>query len=370
MRIMDKFSRRDILKSLYGVWLLSHVPMSLAADLSSKEEFICQLESQDGSHSILFLNLTSYSHTLLKVPYVIHSILPIKNGREFILTSKGGYLFHANREKIISSLRSPPNTMFYGHSSFFEIDNKIYSSVIDFLDYNHVPLRKAIKINPDDINFGQGHLLEIDLQDLKIVNRFSTGGLFPHDQRKMNNSEIIILNSERSDISNWGGDLAIIDRNKKEVIKHYYLDNKYGYCPLAHMYGDEELAFVGISNEACVIFFDGKEMRKSVLERFIQEKYTEGEMLNAAFSADGSRLLAMNIDNQFLGLWDTRTGKLIKHTFFKAIVSVNLYKDQFLISIGDGLRFYDYDLNLKKEIRYDDLNIKNKWNCGPHTVII
>jgi hypothetical protein len=367
---MDNFTRRDFLKSLYGVWLLSHVPVSFAGTSSNKKEYICQLEGSDGNHYVLFLNLESYSHKLLKVPYIIHSVLPIKEGSEFILTSKGGYLFHVTRDKIISSLRSPKNTMFYGHSSFFENDNKIYTSVIDFLDYNYVPMRKASKINPNDVNFGQGYLLEIDLKDLKVVNRFSTGGLFPHDQRKMNNSEIIILNSERSDITDYGGELAVIDRNQKEVIKHYYLNSKYGYSPLAHMYGEEELAFVGISREACVVFFDGKEMRKSVLERFVQEKYNEGEMLNAAFSADGSKLLAMNIDNQFLGLWDTKTGKLLKHTFLKSIVSVNRHEDQFMVSIGAGLKFYDYDLNPKKDILYENLNIKNKWNCGPHTVII
>ena len=357
------------MKSLYGIWILSHVPVVLGQDLG-KHEYICQLEGHDGSHGILFFNLKSYAYKILTIPYIIHSIIPIRDNTEFILTSKGGYLFHCSRDRIISSLKSPKDIMFYGHSSYFESDSKIYASAIQFMDYDNVPTRKAVKKNEKDVNFGQGYLYEISLEQLKIMDRFSTNGLFPHDQRRLNNSEMMVLNSTRGDLPHYGGELALIDRKKKEVIKHHYLDKSYGYGPMAHIFGDEELALVGISEEACVIFFDGNKMRKTVLDSSAQKAYGLGEMLNATFNSDGSRVLAMNVDNQFLGLWDCKTGKLLKHCFMKGIISVNRYEDFFLVSIGDGLKFFDFDLNLKKEVYYQNLSIFNKWNCGPHTVII
>lgn len=366
---MTNHGRRSFIKSLYGIWLLSHLPLTLA-DETEKHEYICQLEAPNGKNSILFFNLATNKYKKLDIPYIIHSIIPIKDNEEFILTSKGGYLFHVTREKIISSLKSPKDVMFYGHSTFFENEDKIYTSAIDFMDYDFTPTRQAQKKNPKDVTFGEGFLYEIALDKLKVLGRFTTGGSFPHDLRRINNSEIILLNSQRKDWPDAGGTLTIIDKNKKEVTKNFYLEKSQGYCPIAHMVGDKKLAFLGISDEACVILFDGKQMRKTALDPVVQKKYNLSEMLNADFTSDGSRVCAMNIDNKFLGIWDCKSGKLLKHSFEKDIVSINRYKEHFLVSVSNGLKFYDFDLNLKKEIRFEKLWPEAQWSCGPHTVII
>lgn len=365
---MIDINRRDFLKSVGAILALHSVPINLAWS-ADNHELIAQLHIKEKEFFIIFLDLKTLTHKILPIPTLIHGILPIKNKTEFILTAKGGWIYHVTREKIISSRSSPENKAFFGHSSYDPNSNTLYTSGIDFKGFDLRPFRSPEPYFKDDETFGRGYIFEFNLDGLAPKGSFTSGGSLPHDQRLISQDELLVLNANFR--AEHDGAVTYLDLKNKTVKKRVHFTKEEGMTPSSHMFGpSEKLLVVGITNEARVSFLEDGKLRKTQAVPDLTDKIRMNEMLNGAFDPSFSRACAMNIDNGFVGLWDVKTGKLLKHETMKFVVSVEHYQDHFLVLRHDSLNYYDYDLNLKKKISVKDLKLENKFFYGPHTGII
>lgn len=362
--------RREFFKLLSAIVMASS-SMSLFATMkssSSENEIIVQVLKKDKSFAILFYDLKLKRHTLVSIPHQIHDILPIRNGKEFILTAKGGYLIHINRKKIIQLKRSAKDIMFFGHTSFDEKSELLYTSAIDYLGYDFTAQRRPKRVFKDDHTFGRGKVIVHKLDGLDYNDFFFTGGEFPHDQYINSAGDLVLLNSSHRRSFNEGGQVTTISLKDKNVLKEVTTDLSDGYCAAAHFFGNKEGAngILGISNEASVLFEDSGKLRKTKTKK----KYSFGEMLNGSFSKDGTKVVTTNIDNHFVGLWDYKKGELLKSiTFEKIPISVNTFNQFFVVLTSVGFEFFDINLNLQKNMAVEKIDSSLAAIYGPHSII-
>lgn len=367
-------TRRKFLKDTSATLLIAGLPLSCTLPRKSANVqglLITQYRHEkSGNSGIAFIDLKKNTLKMLAVPYLIHGVLAIRNGNEFLLTAKGGYLFHVTQDKVLSSLKSPKDIMFYGHSSFDDKTNIIYTSAIEYMDYDHWPYRMAVKKNPNDTYFARGRIYKIDINNLEIKDWFSSGGYLPHDQRIIDN-ELMVLNSYTE--SSRQGRVSYIDLKTEKINSSYTCQDPKQKCPIAHMYGDDDnMVIVGISDEASVLFFENNKLTKTTLNNSAQSDYNRSELLNGALDSKFERACVMNIDNKFLGLWDKKTAKMIKHKKEEGVVSVNTYGQHFVVYTINALKFYNRDLVLDKSLELIDLNKNFEGHIlyGPHSIIL
>jgi hypothetical protein len=89
---MTDQSRRDFLKSLYGLWLLGHMPLSFGATKveGGSAELITQLVGPGDKHALIFFDLKKHTARTLELPYQIHGVLPIRDGKKNKIKNQSG----------------------------------------------------------------------------------------------------------------------------------------------------------------------------------------------------------------------------------------------------------------------------------------
>jgi hypothetical protein len=367
-----QINRRDFcLNSFKAMALLQLSSCTLFSPKIHQHELVIQLrhEQDPSQHALLFFNLETYQHRLVPLHYEMHGILPIHNAEQFILTAKGAYLMLVDRSRVIHSLRSPDDIMFYGHTSYHAQTNSLLTSAIKYRGYDFKAYRRPKPKFANDTSYGHGLIYKTDLTTFKIQDAFDSGGLFPHDQH-LNDETLTVINSKQSR-ENDNGYVSLIDVSREKVMHSLTCRPDDGQCATAHMYQgpQKQKVIVGVSAQGTIISYSDNELKKAPLKEIVQKNYRPGEMLNAAISRSGKYICAMNIDNGFLGLWDAKSLELLKFSFEKFIVSVNQYQDGFIVILGKEIRYYDQELNLKKTHQHNDQQLQSYFAYGPHSIV-
>ncbi len=364
--------RREFFLWASGLCLAVGTAPSLLARPAGRELVIQLLDHTGENFFFLFYDLISGRARTLAMPYLTHAALPIRGGTEFLATSKGAYLFHLDRERIIASRRCPADLAFHGHSSFRERDGRVYTSVISHKGYDFLPFRKTSPKDPADKDFGRGEIHEFTLAGLAPSGSFSSYGFGPHDQRLLSSGdELLVLNASRGNAESGLGEAVVIDLATRSR-KAGTVCGEEGACPMSHMYGpDEDLVVVGVTPEASVIFLRGQRAQKTILDPSVQRSYPAGlgEMLNAAYDDQRQTACAMHFDNGFVGLWG-RDGKLLRHAYHRGAVSVNWHGGRYVLATQHGFRFLDRQLKVRREVSLDSLGLKGWSVFGPHSVVV
>lgn len=307
------------------------------------------------------LDLTFRAHGLQFNPAQRHRIVLFarRPGRQIALVN-------LNSGKLLAAVNAEPGYHFYGHGVFTADGNYLYTTE------NHY-------------STGQGIIALRDAHSLKVIDRFFSAGIGPHDIRMLSDNKTLVVAN--------GGIRTHPDQPRKKLNLDSmhpsltYLNRVSGNVIEQHFLADKKLSIrhldVGPKNEVAIVQqYQGNRKQASQLVAFHQIgeelripsidnntlKRMNGYTASAAIDQDSATALVSSPKGNLVTLWDLEENRLINSfDLFKpyGVVFSKMHNAYLVSTAGDGVYmlskqdFKVYPISREKNGSWDNHMILN-----------
>lgn len=343
-----------------SIFLLGH-------GLKPKSNLFDPSSSRSEPGEIRIKNITnSFSQSSIKVPFLPHGFCqnPL-NKNIFCTFEKWGpnsATFDVQENKLVKKFQLPNQMRFFGHGCFGKTEKYVYASLMD-----------------DQL--AQGFVGLFDPMSLKLLDRFATQGVYPHDcQWDSEESQIVVLNSRkkvaldyrqqvfpRADAEDVSS-IVFLDPEKGTVRQIYKLNNIQGgyahflktsksfiFTGSAEMKDGKSIPMAAVRHNA-----DGIIKPLYPFSQQISKKDYKGEALSMIVN-ESENLLALTLPySDEVHIWDLKREQLLNSFKVKEPRGLCYFPDtkKIFISSASEAKLHMIDRTFQK---LEELNYAEKW---------